>query len=146
MLCKLQRNQPEPAKNQDSITMTAQTSRFQPAVLLQAAGNNRDTFIHLLNTFLRIGPEIIQKMESAFKNKDSHELAKHLHYLKNCINLLGVTEQGAVLGSLESMAKKNEFVFDVDNFDALVRSMQKIINDVSLYLEANTAQMFIPRP
>lgn len=112
--------------------MRHQFKIIQPDLLLHAAGDDAATYLHLLRTFLRIGPELIQEMQEAFSTKDAKRLSYHAHSLKNCIALLGAQEQSKMLATLESSARKNdtEFDFDFDSFNEIVQQLQKIVQEV----------------
>lgn len=103
---------------------------IHPDVLLRAAGNSTPTFIHLLRTFLRIGPEMLQEMQDAFAAGDAKRLSYHAHSLKNCIALLGAQKESQMLTNLESSARKNDHSLDSLLFSQIVQQIHKVIHEV----------------
>lgn len=104
---------------------------IKPEMLLHAAGNNHATFVHLLKTFLRIGPDMLKGVQDAFLQKDAIKLNYQVHSLKNCLSLLGAHEQSQALAMLESQSRKSDFGFDPASFDPVAQQIQTIIHEVA---------------
>jgi HPt (histidine-containing phosphotransfer) domain-containing protein len=75
-----------------------------PQVLLNAAGDDLDTFRMLSQTFLKITPPMFERLQHAMVAGDDKEIAQACHALRGSTSLIGATRLTAALQAIESAA------------------------------------------
>lgn len=85
--------------------MTSAYRHIDPAVLLNAAGDDQQGFNELLAMFLRIVPPMLSELEQAVLARRTDDIAHHAHSLKSCLSLVGAFATGARLEQLERAAR-----------------------------------------
>ena len=78
---------------------------IDPAVLLNAAGDDQQGFTELLAMFLRIVPPMLSELDEAVRDARVADIAHHAHSLKSCLSLVGALGCGARLEQLERAAR-----------------------------------------
>lgn len=107
---------------------------IDPQLLMKATANDEAAFVHLLSVFLRIAPESLAALESAFRAGDQHDIEKQAHSLKSSLALVGATAASSLLGSLERHARRNQANSDWSSFDSVRVEIQRVIDEVSDFL------------
>lgn len=92
---------------------------IDPAVLMEAAGDSEEGFLHLLEIFLRIVPEMTQRLDTAVASGDLAAQAREAHALKGCLALVGARDCAARTEALERGAKRGEQALDGAGWGAL---------------------------
>ncbi|HJV84132.1 MAG TPA: Hpt domain-containing protein [Noviherbaspirillum sp.] len=110
---------------------------IDPQLLMKATGNDEAAFVHLLGVFLRIAPESLAALESAFRQGDQRAIEKEAHSLKSSLALVGATAASDLLGSLEKNARRNQANSDWGSFDSVRFEIQRVIDEVSDFLAAH---------
>lgn len=66
-------------------------AHINPTVLLDVVENDADSFVQLSQTFLRVGPPNLQRVEAAIRERDSAAVRDESHSLKGSLMLIGAT-------------------------------------------------------
>lgn len=85
--------------------MSIDYRHMDPAVLLNAAGDDQAGFVELLAMFVRIVPDMARQLRDAVEHGRSADVAQHAHSLKSCMALVGAFDCGAGLEQLERAAR-----------------------------------------
>lgn len=85
--------------------MTLAYRHIDPAVLLNAAGDDQAGFVELLAMFVRIVPDMARQLSDAVEHSRDADIAQHAHSLKSCMSLIGAAHCGAELERLERAAR-----------------------------------------
>jgi HPt (histidine-containing phosphotransfer) domain-containing protein len=88
--------------------MNTEYTLIDPAVLMNAAGDDVEDFKELLAMFLRIVPDIVGQLEQAVREDSLALVAQHAHSLKSCLSLVGAVTCAAQLEALERAALRRE--------------------------------------
>lgn len=80
---------------------------IDPAVLLNAAGDDQAGFAELLAMFVRIVPEMARQLRDSVEHGHRTDIAQHAHSLKSCMSLIGAFDCGARLEQLERAARND---------------------------------------
>jgi HPt (histidine-containing phosphotransfer) domain-containing protein len=99
--------------------------RIDPAILMNAAGDNAQGFRELLAMFLRIVPEMAHALGEAVRCARHETIAHQAHSLKSCMSLVGAVGCSARLEALERSARQGadcgaHFAQLEDELDAVV--------------------------
>ncbi|GAB3457614.1 hypothetical protein GCM10027321_12740 [Massilia terrae] len=78
---------------------------IDPAVLMNAAGDDEAGFAELLAMFVRIVPDMARQLRDAVEQARGADVAQHAHSLKSCMSLVGAFDCGARLEQLERAAR-----------------------------------------
>jgi HPt (histidine-containing phosphotransfer) domain-containing protein len=108
--------------------MSIRYTLIDPAVLMNAAGDDADGFRELLAMFLRIVPEMTRALEQAVHARRHDDIAHHAHSLKSCLSLVGAAGCSARLDQLERAARRQ----DPDcgaGFDQLHQALAAVIDE-----------------
>ena len=79
---------------------------IDPAVLMDAAGEDTEAFLQLLEVFLRIVPEMAQRLDHAVQAGVHADLAREAHALKSCLALVGARTARARVEAIERDARR----------------------------------------
>jgi HPt (histidine-containing phosphotransfer) domain-containing protein len=85
--------------------MTKHYQHIDPAVLMNAAGDDEEGFKELLAMFLRIVPDMLRQLDQAVRDGRRADIGQHAHSLKSCLSLVGALACGTRLGELERAAR-----------------------------------------
>ncbi|MGZ5199818.1 MAG: Hpt domain-containing protein [Telluria sp.] len=85
--------------------MTIAYQHIDPAVLMNAAGDDEEGFKELLAMFLRIVPGMLRELDQAVRDGRHADIAHHAHSLKGCLSLVGAAAGAARLEQLERAAR-----------------------------------------
>jgi HPt (histidine-containing phosphotransfer) domain-containing protein len=88
--------------------MSLQYKLIDPAVLMNAAGDDAEGFRELLAVFVRIVPEGLRRLQQAVAALDRAAMAQEAHSLKSCLSLVGATGCAARLEQLERAARTGQ--------------------------------------
>jgi HPt (histidine-containing phosphotransfer) domain-containing protein len=80
--------------------------RIDPAVLMNAAGDDAQGFRELLAMFLRIVPEMAQALHDAVRDERADAIAHQAHSIKSCMSLVGALGCSARLEAIERNARQ----------------------------------------
>jgi HPt (histidine-containing phosphotransfer) domain-containing protein len=80
-------------------------SHIDPAVLMNAAGDDEAGFADLLAMFVRIVPDMARQLRDAVGEQRRADIAQYAHSLKSCMSLIGAADCGARLEQLERAAR-----------------------------------------
>jgi len=86
-------------------------SRYQsidPAVLLAAVGGDLPSFHEMSQTFLRIAPPMLAKLETAISLGDCAKIAQESHSLKGTTSLVGASKLTGLVQDIELRGKRGE--------------------------------------
>lgn len=78
---------------------------IDPAVLMNAAGDDEAGFAELLAMFVRIVPDMARQLQDAVGHDRRDDIAQHAHSLKSCMSLIGAADCSAGLERLERAAR-----------------------------------------
>lgn len=81
---------------------------IDPAVLLDAAGNDQEGFNELLALFLRVVPDGLRQLQLAVDAASQRDIAHHAHSLKSSLSLLGAHGPASRLEQLERAARTGQ--------------------------------------
>ncbi|GAB3406093.1 Hpt domain-containing protein [Massilia agilis] len=81
---------------------------IDPAVLLDAAGNDQEGFIELLALFVRVAPDGLRQLQLAIDAASHRDIAHHAHSLKSCLSLVGAHGPAGRLEQLERAARAGQ--------------------------------------
>jgi HPt (histidine-containing phosphotransfer) domain-containing protein len=87
--------------------MSNQYTLIDPAVLMNAAGDDAEGFKELLAMFVRIVPGMVRELQQAVRDQRLDDIAQHAHSLKSCLSLVGATSCSAQLEQLERAARRH---------------------------------------
>jgi HPt (histidine-containing phosphotransfer) domain-containing protein len=87
--------------------MSIRYTLIDPAVLMNAAGDDADGFRELLAMFLRIVPDMARELQQAVHDRRLDDIAHHAHSLKSCLSLVGAKSCSAQLEQLERAARRH---------------------------------------
>jgi HPt (histidine-containing phosphotransfer) domain-containing protein len=106
--------------------MSIENRLIDPAVLMDAAGDDPAAFNELLATFLRIVPGMTRQLEQAARDGRHDDIAHHAHSLKSCFALVGAAGGAARLEQLERAARQQQHDC-AGRFDALREELAAVI-------------------
>jgi HPt (histidine-containing phosphotransfer) domain-containing protein len=87
--------------------MTIDYKHMDPAVLMNAAGDDEAGFKELLAMFVRIVPGMLRELDQAVSDGRTTDIGHHAHSLKSCLSLVGAFACGKRLEQLERAARTN---------------------------------------
>jgi HPt (histidine-containing phosphotransfer) domain-containing protein len=87
--------------------MTIDYKHIDPAVLMNAAGDDEEGFKELLAMFVRIVPGMLRELDEAVRDGRHADIGHHAHSLKSCLSLVGALDCGQRLEQLECAARTN---------------------------------------
>jgi|SRR5450830_4959 len=86
--------------------MTPRYQHINPAVLLDAAGQDIPTFLELSATFLDIAPPMYERLHQAITAGQAAEVTLQSHSLKGTVALIGADQLASRLGRIEALSRK----------------------------------------
>ena len=96
--------------------LSADMKFFDPAVLMEAVEQNKELFGALSRVFLRICPEIIQRLEEAIEIENLLDTANQAHTLASCMFIVGAIRVGEKLEEIERDARQKTHIFSSVEF------------------------------
>jgi HPt (histidine-containing phosphotransfer) domain-containing protein len=99
---------------------------IDPAVLMNAAGDDAEGFRELLAMFVRIVPEGSRRLQLAIETLDQGAIAQEAHSLKSCLSLVGANGCAARLEQLERAARTRQLE-PAAQFDNLYEELTAVI-------------------
>lgn len=111
---------------------------IEPDVLMRAVDNNTEVFVHLLGVFLRICPEMLDRLEQSHAAGNQASICQQAHSLKGCLLLIGAEHTSEKLNLMEKAARDNEANCDPAYFASLRAEFDLVIKEVQACLEKNT--------
>lgn len=106
--------------------MTLHYEKIDPAVLMDAAGDDLDGFGELLAMFLKIVPDGVRQLRQAVEAGNHAQVAEQAHSLKSCLALIGAQAAAARLAQLERAARAGQPVIAA-GFDTLYDELVAVI-------------------
>lgn len=106
-------------------------------VLMRAEDNNTEVFVHLLGVFLRICPEMLDRLEQSVATGNQASICQQAHSLKGCLLLIGAEDTSEKLNSMERAARNNEANCDPAYFASLRQEFGQVISEVQVCLSHN---------
>ncbi len=85
--------------------MTPRYQHINPAVLLDAAGQDIQTFLELSATFLDIAPPMYERLNHAISAGHASDVALQSHSLKGTVALIGADQLAGMLGRIEALSR-----------------------------------------
>lgn len=104
-----------------------------PAVLMKAAVNDKETFQELSSVFLRIVPELLSSLEEAVANGHPDKIAERAHALKGCVFLVGGQHIGERLQAIEREARHSGTVCGADEFQGIKNDLLIAYDEVKSF-------------
>jgi HPt (histidine-containing phosphotransfer) domain-containing protein len=85
--------------------MTIDYKHIDPAVLMNAAGDDEEGFKELLAMFVRIVPPMLRELDQSVQDGRHADIGHQAHSLKSCLSLVGALGCGKRLEQLERAAR-----------------------------------------
>jgi HPt (histidine-containing phosphotransfer) domain-containing protein len=85
--------------------MTNVYRHIDPAVLMNAAGEDEEGFRELLGMFVRIVPPMLVELDQAVRDGRQADIGHHAHSMKSCMSLVGARAASKYLEQLERAAR-----------------------------------------
>lgn len=117
---------------------------IDPAVLLEAAGDSIEAFMHLLEVFLRVVPGMAQRLDAAIAAADLPGVAAEAHALKSCMAMIGAHDCAARIEAMERAARHGEHGGASAGWQALQATVGRVVDEARA-CESAYAGMTIPR-
>ncbi|MFL9879995.1 Hpt domain-containing protein [Herbaspirillum rhizosphaerae] len=86
--------------------MTPSYQHINPAVLLDAAGQDVQAFLELSATFLDIAPPMYERLRHAITASQAADITLQSHSLKGTVALIGADQLASMLGRIEALSRK----------------------------------------
>ena len=80
---------------------------IDPAVLLEAASQDMETFLELSATFLEIAPPMFERLQTAIRIHDIPAVTLESHSLKSTVALVGAVEVADAFGRIEALSRNS---------------------------------------
>jgi HPt (histidine-containing phosphotransfer) domain-containing protein len=106
--------------------MSLQYKLIDPAVLMNAAGDDLDGFNELLAMFVRIVPQGVRQLQQAIEAGNGVAIAQEAHSLKSCLSLIGAAGCARRLEQLERVARTRQLDL-APGFDSLYEQLNGVI-------------------
>lgn len=117
--------------------MDSSMNLIKPEVLMRAVDNNTEVFLHLLGVFLRICPEMLDRLEQSIAAGNQASICQQAHSLKGCLLLIGAEPTSEKLNLMERAARNNEANCDPATFSSLRLEFDQVIAEVKVCLSEN---------
>lgn len=104
-----------------------------PAVLMKAAVNDKETFHELSSVFLRIVPELLSSLENAVADGQPIAVAERAHALKGCVFLVGGKHIGERLQAIEREARHSGTVCGTEEFQGIKNDLLIACDEVKSF-------------
>jgi len=102
---------------------------INPAVLLDAAGQDMQVFVELTRTFLEIAPPMFERLAKAIEAGNLRVITLESHSLKGTVALIGAHLVASLLEQIESLSRHAE----LDR----IRSMKAELNTLYIATDAD---------
>lgn len=99
-------------------------------MLLQAAGDNKDTFRDLLRLFVAIFPGMVDRLEHFFVAEDVANVVQQAHCVKGCLYLVGAMPSADKVEVIEMAARHDKALCSRLEFERLMDEMRCVIAEV----------------
>ena len=119
--------------------MDSNLNLIEPDVLMRAVDNNTSVFVHLLGVFLRICPEMLDRLEQSVTSGNQASICQQAHSLKGCLLLIGAERTSEKLNLMERAARNNEANCDPAYFASLRIEFDQVIAEVQACLAEKNA-------
>lgn len=103
-----------------------QYQHIDPAVLMDAAGDDQAAFDELLGMFVHLAPGLLRELDDAVRGSRPEDASRHAHTLKSTLALVGAHAGAARLEQLDRRARLREPGLDRD-FDDLYEHLLAVI-------------------
>jgi HPt (histidine-containing phosphotransfer) domain-containing protein len=85
--------------------MMPRYQHINPAVLLDAAGQDIPTFLELSATFIDIAPPMYERLHHAVAAGQAADVTLQSHSLKGTVALIGADQLASMLGRIEALSR-----------------------------------------
>lgn len=110
--------------------MSADTKLTDPSVLMRAVEHNKESFDAMSHMFLRIFPEMIERLEEFVAIGNLIGIANEAHSLASCLFIAGATCIGEKMQALESDARQKAFNYSHAEFAEIKTTLLLVMEEV----------------
>lgn len=103
---------------------------IDPNVLLQAVGDDAASFRQLSQTFLRITPPMLAKLEEALRAGNCDKAVLETHSLKSSASLVGAARLAGMFAELEGMARRGDVATAASALPAAADELAQVMLEV----------------
>lgn len=119
------------AGDESMLNMDTEFQYIRPSVLLNATGNDRTSFVRLLEIFLRTCPAMFNSLEDAARHENLETVGRQAHCLKTCLSVIGAIEAIDELERVEEGAVRNQVLYDSATIVRLRTAVEAILEEAS---------------
>jgi len=105
---------------------------FNLSALTRYVGDDPILQQKVLNHFLQSTPDILQRLETAYANRNSEELVMEAHKLKSSARTVGADQMGEICSILENTPAESNW----DNFEKLITRLDMQFIKIREYVES----------
>ncbi|MEB0010074.1 Hpt domain-containing protein [Glaciimonas sp. Gout2] len=124
--------------------MSADIKLTDPSILMRAVEHDEDAFDAMSRVFLRIYPEMIERLDEFVAIGNLKEIAHQAHSLANCLFIVGATCIGEKMQDIETDARQKLFKYSDAEFSEIKTMLLLVMQEVESNLIVRNTLSTVP--